>query len=94
MSVYNHIILAKNMGPDVPLSHFFTFKGCGKLGYSHEDELYKRQKFKIFINFNNLKNPACQLFSSFPRSAHLLNINNVVFFTKTKPIKAVFATNF
>ena len=82
MGVYNHIILAKNMGPDVPLRHFFTFKGCGKFGHSHEDELYERQKFKISLYFSNLKNPACQRFSSLFRSAHLLNINNVVFVTK------------
>lgn len=55
MGVYNHIILAKNMGPDVPLRHFFTFKGCGKFGHSHEDELYERQKFKISLYFKSLK---------------------------------------
>ena len=55
MCVYNHIILVKNMGPDVPLRHFFTFKGCGKFGYSHEDGLYEPQKFKISIYFSNLK---------------------------------------
>lgn len=55
MGVYNHIILAKNMGPDVPLRHFFTFKGCGKFGHSHEDALYERQKFKISLYFRSLK---------------------------------------
>ena len=55
MGVYNHIILAKNMGPNVPLRHFFTFKDCGKFGHSHEDKLYNRQKFKISLYFSDLK---------------------------------------
>ncbi len=62
MSIYNHIILAKNMGPDVPLCHFFTFKGCGKFGHSHGDGLYERQKFKISLYFKNLKNPRLSAF--------------------------------
>lgn len=62
MGVYNHIILAKNMGPDVPLRHFFTFKGCGKFGHSHEDELYERQKFKISLYFSNLTPPRLSAF--------------------------------
>ena len=62
MGVYNHIILAKNMGRDVPLRHFFTFKGCGKFGHSHEDELYERQKFKISLYFSNLKNTRLSAF--------------------------------
>ncbi len=62
MSVYNHIILAKNMGPDVPLRHFFTFKDCGKFGHSHEDKLYKRQKYKISLYFSDLKNPRLPAF--------------------------------
>ena len=82
MGVYNHIILAKNMGRDVPLRHFFTFKGCGKFGHSHENGLYERKKFKISLYFIILKNPDCQRFSSLFRSVHLLNINNVVFVTK------------
>ena len=82
MGVYNHIILAKNMGRDVPLRYFFTFKGCGKFGHSHEDELYERQRLEIFIYFSGLKKHRLSAFFSLFRSAHLLNINNVVFVTK------------
>ena len=62
MGVYNHIILAKNMGPDVPLRHFFTFKGGGKFAHTHGNGLYEHQKFKTSLYFSNLKNPRLSAF--------------------------------
>ena len=62
MCVYNHIILAKKMGPDVPLRPFFTFLGYGKFGHSHEDGLHECQKFKISLYYSNLKKPFVRVF--------------------------------